>query len=62
MDKAAAQPGARKAVWVRQAPRDDAPPLGPGYAEYVAGRVKEALVKMKGEGKLEGEQASMEWY
>ncbi|KAK2002540.1 hypothetical protein LX36DRAFT_568082, partial [Colletotrichum falcatum] len=52
----------RTVLWLRQDQSKPAPPLGPGYGEAMIARVREALARLKGEGKLDGSYGGEEWY
>ncbi|GKT56796.1 hypothetical protein ColTof4_08664 [Colletotrichum tofieldiae] len=52
----------RKVPWLRQDSSKPAPPLGPEYGKAMVVRVKEALARLQGEGKLDGSYEGDEWY
>ncbi|GJC85907.1 hypothetical protein ColLi_08745 [Colletotrichum liriopes] len=54
--------GVRKVPWLRQDSSKPAPPLGPEYGKAMVVRVKEALARLQGEGKLDGGYEGDEWY
>ncbi|KAM0325341.1 hypothetical protein ACHAQA_007326 [Verticillium albo-atrum] len=54
---------ARRVPWLRQDTTKEAPPVGtPEYAQAVVDRVKVALARLDGEGKLNGEYGGVEEY
>ncbi|KAK1983564.1 hypothetical protein LZ30DRAFT_714075 [Colletotrichum cereale] len=52
----------RTVPWLRQDPSKPTPPLGPEYGEAMVARVREALARLEGEGKLDGSYGGDEWY
>ncbi|OLN87223.1 hypothetical protein CCHL11_03602 [Colletotrichum chlorophyti] len=54
--------GAREVPWLSQDSSKPAPPLGPEYGKAMVARVKEALTRLEGEGKLDGSYGGAEWY
>ncbi|KAK2027448.1 hypothetical protein LX32DRAFT_640926 [Colletotrichum zoysiae] len=61
--RARSSAGVRTVPWLRNDPSKPAPPRGgPGYGEAVVSRVREALVRLEDEGKLDGSYGGDEWY
>ncbi|GKT47180.1 uncharacterized protein ColSpa_07361 [Colletotrichum spaethianum] len=52
----------RTVPWLRQDSSKPAPPIGPEYGQAMVVRVKEALARLEGEGKLDGSYGGDEWY
>lgn len=56
------QDQARAVVWLRQDSSKPAPPLGPEYGKAMVARVKETLVVLEKDGKLDGHVGGTYWY
>ena len=44
--------GVSKVPWLRPDMSVPRPPLGPGYAEHIVGRIKECMRKIREEGRM----------
>ncbi|KAK2047593.1 hypothetical protein LZ31DRAFT_592233 [Colletotrichum somersetense] len=61
--RARSSAGVRTVPLLRSDPSKPAPPRGgPGYGEAVVSKVREALVRLEEEGKLDGSYGGVEWY
>ncbi|EFQ31647.1 uncharacterized protein GLRG_06936 [Colletotrichum graminicola M1.001] len=61
--RARASADVRTVPWLRQDSSKPAPPRGgPGYGEAIVARVRKALARLEGEGKLDGNYGGDEWY